>query len=86
MTSNVGANLLNKEAQLGFKVTRPDDDAAKELERSHSEMMKKVLGRAEDDLQAEFLNRIDATIVFRSLTDRCMRSQTSFWLASRTSW
>ena len=68
MTSNVGANLLNKEAQLGFRVKQPDDDTAKELERSHADMMKKVLGELKSTFKPEFLNRIDATIVFRSLT------------------
>jgi ATP-dependent Clp protease ATP-binding subunit ClpC len=68
MTSNVGANLLNKEAQLGFRVKQPDDDGAKELERSHADMMKKVLGELKSTFKPEFLNRIDATIVFRSLT------------------
>jgi ATP-dependent Clp protease ATP-binding subunit ClpC len=68
MTSNVGASLLNREAQLGFKVRRNDEDKAKELNRTHEEMMKKVLNELKSTFKPEFLNRIDATIVFRALT------------------
>src|SRR5579884_1525545 len=68
MTSNVGASLLNKDAQLGFKVKSSDSDAGKAFERNHSEMIKKIMGELKTTFKPEFMNRIDATIVFRSLT------------------
>ena len=68
MTSNVGASLLNKEAQLGFKIAANDADKAKELSRSHAEMTKKVMGELKTTFKPEFMNRIDASIVFRALT------------------
>ncbi len=68
MTSNVGASLLNKDAQLGFKVKTSEGDEAKAFERSHGEMIKKITGELKNTFKPEFMNRIDATIVFRSLT------------------
>src|SRR5579884_700848 len=68
MTSNVGASLLNKDAQLGFKVKSSDSDAGKAFERNHSEMIKKIMGELKTTFKPEFMNRIDATIVFRALT------------------
>ncbi|HEV3312309.1 MAG TPA: hypothetical protein VG815_17500, partial [Chloroflexota bacterium] len=60
--------LLNKEAQLGFKVKHADDDEAKELDRTHADMVKKVMGELKNTFKPEFMNRIDASIVFRALT------------------
>jgi ATP-dependent Clp protease ATP-binding subunit ClpC len=68
MTSNVGATLLNREAQLGFRVKSTDEDKVKELNRSHDEMIKKIMTELKTTFKPEFLNRIDATIVFRALT------------------
>jgi ATP-dependent Clp protease ATP-binding subunit ClpC len=68
MTSNVGATLLNREAQLGFRVKSSEKDKVKELDRSHEEMTKKIMGELKTTFKPEFLNRIDAIIVFRALT------------------
>jgi ATP-dependent Clp protease ATP-binding subunit ClpC len=68
MTSNVGANLLHREAQLGFNVRKSNDDKVKEFEHQHSEMIRKIMGELKTTFKPEFMNRIDATIVFRALT------------------
>ncbi len=58
MTSNVGAPTLKK--TLGF--------GSGDEESSYETMKKKLLGDLKKVFRPEFLNRIDETIVFRSLT------------------
>ncbi len=65
MTSNVGADLLRRDAMLGFAVTQ---DEMKTAEQAYERMKDKVLGEMKNLFRPEFLNRIDATVVFRSLT------------------
>jgi ATP-dependent Clp protease ATP-binding subunit ClpC len=64
MTSNVGASLLNREAAIGFTQTR---DKEKVFQSEYDAMRDKVVGELKNTFKPEFLNRIDATIVFRSL-------------------
>jgi len=65
MTSNVGADLLRRDAVLGFAVSQ---DEVKTAEQAYNRMRDKVLGEMKNLFRPEFLNRIDATVVFRSLT------------------
>ncbi|MCJ7668482.1 MAG: ATP-dependent Clp protease ATP-binding subunit, partial [Anaerolineae bacterium] len=65
MTSNVGAELLTREMSLGFAVHR---DEAKTAEEEYQKMKEKVLDQLKKTFRPEFLNRIDATVVFRALT------------------
>jgi ATP-dependent Clp protease ATP-binding subunit ClpC len=69
MTSNVGANLLNQEARLGFKVNRSTADEEKRRQQDHEEMIKRIMNELKSTFKPEFLNRIDATIVFKALTE-----------------
>ncbi len=64
MTSNVGAQLLNKEAAIGF---RQSNDKAKAHQAEYDSMKEKVLGELKNTFKPEFLNRIDEVIVFHSL-------------------
>jgi ATP-dependent Clp protease ATP-binding subunit ClpC len=64
MTSNVGAQLLNKEASIGFKQSK---DKAKANQAEYEAMKEKVLGELKNTFKPEFLNRIDEVIVFHSL-------------------
>src|SRR5690242_9891460 len=64
MTSNVGANLLNREAAIGFMQGR---DKAKAAQNEYELMKGKVLGELKNTFKPEFLNRIDEVIVFHSL-------------------
>jgi len=60
MTSNIGADLIRNQAGFGF---------AKRSEESSYEKMKEMLSKEIDrHFRPEFLNRIDAQIVFRALT------------------
>jgi len=65
MTSNVGAELLTREMALGFAVHR---DEAKTAEEEYQKMKEKVLDQLKKTFRPEFLNRIDATVVFRALS------------------
>jgi ATP-dependent Clp protease ATP-binding subunit ClpC len=66
MTSNVGANKLQKEASLGFQATNASD--LKDLDQLHEANKSHVQEELKKLLRPELLNRIDKTIVFRALT------------------
>ncbi|HYJ13600.1 MAG TPA: ATP-dependent Clp protease ATP-binding subunit [Thermomicrobiales bacterium] len=65
MTSNVGAEEISKNLTMGF-VSQEDDDKMKT--REYNQMKDRVMSRLKQTFRPEFLNRIDATIVFHSLT------------------
>jgi ATP-dependent Clp protease ATP-binding subunit ClpC len=65
MTSNVGAELIRKSTQFGFAT--PRDEAAEQ--RTAYDDMRKILTEALRKIfRPEFLNRVDATVVFHALT------------------
>jgi ATP-dependent Clp protease ATP-binding subunit ClpC len=66
MTSNLGAKQLQTNSTLGFRAMG-DTDAAR-AETSYEIMKEKVAVELKNSFRPEFLNRIDATVVFRSLT------------------
>jgi ATP-dependent Clp protease ATP-binding subunit ClpC len=65
MTSNVGADTIKRGMNLGFSVPR-DEQLTEMLD--YGEMRKNVMEQLRRAFRPEFLNRVDATIVFRSLT------------------
>jgi ATP-dependent Clp protease ATP-binding subunit ClpC len=65
MTSNVGADTIKRGSQLGFVVPREEDESQA---ADYDEMRKKVMEQLRRAFRPEFLNRVSATIVFRSLT------------------
>lgn len=66
MTSNVGAEKLQKEASFGFSVS--NKESAENLDELHTENKDKVLKDLKKLMRPELLNRVDKTIVFRALT------------------
>ncbi|MGN6033017.1 MAG: ATP-dependent Clp protease ATP-binding subunit [Thermomicrobiales bacterium] len=78
MTSNVGAEEIGRNLSMGF-AKREDDDATRS--RDHSLMTTKVMERLKQTFRPEFLNRIDATIVFHSLTQEEIRNIVDLELA-----
>ena len=64
MTSNVGAQQLTKDTNIGFRTGGADSQVTADYDR----MKEKVLAELKNTFRPEFLNRIDATIVFRQLT------------------
>lgn len=65
MTSNVGANRLNREVKLGFSVTSSDEK--REMDAEHRKQTEMVLDDLKKRFKPEFLNRLDKVIVFRGL-------------------
>jgi ATP-dependent Clp protease ATP-binding subunit ClpC len=65
MTSNVGADIIKRGQSFGFEVPRDED---RQQTRDYDEMRKKVMEQLRRAFRPEFLNRVSATIVFRSLT------------------
>ncbi len=65
MTSNVGADTIKRGNSLGFDLAR-DDERTEQF--YHEEMKKNVTEQLRRVFRPEFLNRVDATIVFRALT------------------
>jgi ATP-dependent Clp protease ATP-binding subunit ClpC len=64
MTSNVGADLIRKETAVGFHTGR---NAPQDAQYQYEVMKDKVLNEMKKLFRPEFLNRIDATVVFRAL-------------------
>jgi len=65
MTSNVGAELIRRQAQLGFTLQR---DEIVEEKSAFEDMRKKLMEALRKVFRPEFLNRVDAVIVFHALT------------------
>lgn len=68
MTSNMGADKLQKEANFGFQAASASD--LKNLETLHERNKDKVLEELKKAMRPELLNRIDKTIVFHALTKK----------------
>ncbi len=66
MTSNIGAEQLQKEASLGFRSMSVDKQA--KLQRLHQENVERVTDELKRMMRPELLNRIDKIIVFKSLS------------------
>lgn len=66
MTSNIGAEKLQKESQLGFSVKSAKD--RQNLDELHESNKENVLESLRKMMRPELINRIDKTIVFRALT------------------
>jgi ATP-dependent Clp protease ATP-binding subunit ClpC len=70
MTSNVGSDLIRKETTLGFQVKTEE---AKTAEQQYGKMKDKVLDELKRVFRPEFLNRVDATVVFHGLSKEHIR-------------
>lgn len=64
MTSNVGAELIKKDTSIGFTGRREDAKTAQEV---YDRMKEKVLAELKNTFRPEFLNRLDAVVVFHAL-------------------
>ncbi len=70
MTSNIGAELIQREGSLGFAAA---EDPNKKAQVDYQTMKDKVLSQLKQTFRPEFLNRIDAVIVFHPLTPEHVR-------------
>lgn len=59
MTSNIGATEIREEKNVGFNV--------KDITKDHQAMEKRILEELKKSFRPEFLNRIDETVVFKTL-------------------
>jgi ATP-dependent Clp protease ATP-binding subunit ClpC len=66
MTSNLGARQLLTNTSLGFRHTGETEE--QQQTASYELMRDKIQSELKQTFRPEFLNRIDATVVFRSLT------------------
>jgi ATP-dependent Clp protease ATP-binding subunit ClpC len=65
MTSNIGADEIRRQTALGFALKR---DEVIEEKKSYEEMRKKLLESLKKVFRPEFVNRLDAVIVFHALS------------------
>lgn len=59
MTSNIGATAIREEKNVGFNV--------KDITKDYDAMQKRIMEELKKAFRPEFLNRVDETVVFRSL-------------------
>jgi len=71
MTSNVGADVINRNMNLGFS-TRVDVEKAQK--REYDLMKDKVTAELKKTFKPEFINRLDGVVVFHSLDTVEIRS------------
>ena len=64
MTSNIGSDLIKRDTTIGFS-TKVDE--AKSQQQHYDRMKEKVLAEVKKIFRPEFLNRIDASVVFHAL-------------------
>ncbi|MCS7011392.1 MAG: ATP-dependent Clp protease ATP-binding subunit [Anaerolineales bacterium] len=81
MTTNVGAEEIRKQTTLGFPLKR-DEQAEERL--SYEEMRKKLTESLRRVFRPEFINRLDAIIVFRALNREDIRKIVSLELQKVT--
>ena len=65
MTSNIGADMIKRQSGLGFALKR---DEATEERLSYEDMRKKLNESLKRAFRPEFINRLDAVVIFRSLS------------------
>ncbi len=65
MTTNVGADMIQRQSNFGFTLTVDENE---EEAQAYKEMRKKLTEALKRTFRPEFINRLDSVIVFRSLT------------------
>ena len=70
MTTNVGADMIQRQTTFGFSLTV---DEAQEEAQAYEEMRKKLTDALKRTFKPEFINRLDGVIVFRSLSKEDIR-------------
>tara|TARA_B100000029_G_scaffold305730_1_gene298571 strand:- start:16644 stop:19151 length:2508 start_codon:yes stop_codon:yes gene_type:complete len=78
MTSNIGAEVIKKDSNIGFSL---EADGAKARKKSYEAMKDKVLNEVKQFFRPEFLNRIDAQVVFHALPEEHIREIVDLMIA-----
>lgn len=68
MTGNVGAEQLQRESSLGFRVS--NDDEQSDLDELHEDNKERVMEELKSAMRPELINRIDKVVIFRALTNK----------------
>jgi ATP-dependent Clp protease ATP-binding subunit ClpC len=80
MTSNLGVrDLTQAQTALGFQPSVVDD--AEDVERRHKNLKSKIDDELKRMFRPEFLNRVDAVVIFKSLTTEQIRQIVDLQLA-----
>ncbi len=65
MTSNIGAELIQNNASIGFDLASDEEQSRK---RDYDDMRRKLLKSLKSTFRPEFINRVDSVVVFHSLS------------------
>ena len=65
MTSNIGSDLIRRDSQMGFSIKGADEEQTSK--EAYNRMRDKVMDEVKKSFKPEFLNRIDASVVFHAL-------------------
>ena len=77
MTSNIGADVIRRQASFGF---RPQRDEAVEEQAAYEVMSQKLNEELKRAFRPEFINRLDGVVVFRMLNKEDIREIVSIEL------
>jgi ATP-dependent Clp protease ATP-binding subunit ClpC len=78
MTSNLGVHGLKLNMSLGFQPAVPDDRSA---DTEHAKMRDSIMDDLKKQFRPEFLNRVDAVVVFQRLSNEQMMTIVDLMLA-----
>lgn len=70
MTSNIGAELIQNTASIGFEMAQDEEQSRK---RDYDEMRRKLLKSLKNTFRPEFINRVDSVVVFHALSKEHIR-------------
>ena len=65
MTSNIGADLIQNNASIGFDLAQDEEQGRK---RDYEDMRRKLLKSLKNTFRPEFINRVDSVVVFHALS------------------
>jgi ATP-dependent Clp protease ATP-binding subunit ClpC len=65
MTSNIGAELIQNNASIGFELAQDEEKTRK---RDYEDMRRKLLKSLKNTFRPEFINRVDSVVVFHALS------------------
>jgi ATP-dependent Clp protease ATP-binding subunit ClpC len=71
MTSNIGAEMIRRQGNLGFDLNRDENEKEK---NDYEDMRKKLLESLRKVFRPEFINRLDGVIVFHPLNREHLRN------------
>jgi ATP-dependent Clp protease ATP-binding subunit ClpC len=78
MTSNLGVSNLKANLSLGFQPAVPDE---RSVDAEHAKMRDTIMDDLKKQFRPEFLNRVDAVVVFQRLSHEQMRTIVDLMLA-----